>query len=286
VDKMLKEMCCEEMKTFELNDDRSCSTSSSSTHLVVEEYASAEKVIRYLSKKYPASFKYVTKPCNDPQLNKYETSALIEYMDVTETTAYEKMNRFFRSIKSIDILAPKRELVSFQSDAPTPRLYTATVDCSSKNKKGEETVYGIQTAIHDEIRIRIQRHLANNPNLFDTDQPTDNSTPMFGYANPGNPSSILCMLGTDHGQAHTQFKLSIHLLPSQARREKKDKVHGILNIPFATIQCKKENSSILVLATPQINTAINMLENSKLMGVRKEGEIIHCFWVSNHATHL
>ena len=275
VDEMIKNMCSHDVTRFENND----------TYL--EEYSSAQKVIKHLSSKYPASFECVTKdrPNIDNRLNKYETSALIEYMDITEYVAYEKFNRFFRSTKGFDILAPKRQLDSFKDDAPTTRIYTATVDCSTKKSKQEETVHGIETNLHDHLRTRVQMHLNEDPSLFNTNQPTDQSTPMFGYDNPGDASSILGVIGTDHGQAHSQFQLAVHLLPSQARREKNDKVHGILTIPFSTIQCKKENSNILVLATPQINASIKMLEKNKLMGVRKGG-MTHCFWMHKDATNV
>ena len=278
IDEMIKKMSADEKSTYDNNG---------TNH---KEYSSAQRVVNHLVTRYPSSYQSVISKLaikSNPivRLDKYETSALIEYMDITEYTAYEKLNRFIRSTKGFDILAPKRDLDSFKADAPSTKSFSATVDCSTKKTNEVETVHGIYTSMHDQIKKQVKLHLETSPNLYGIDQPTDTTTPMFGYANPDAISSVLGVIGTDHGQAHSQFQLSLHLLSSNIRREKKDKVHGILNIPFSTIQCKKENSNILKLTAPQINASIKMLERNKLMGVRK-GDDIHCFWMQKDATNI
>ena len=259
------------------NNDKTCR---------VLEDASALLAIEHLAQKYPASFHAVAKNCDTSmRLDTFETSALIEYMDITEDAVYEKLNRFIRKTHGVDLLCPKRDLVAMQSNNPKPKVYSATVDVTSKQKKKIETVHGVEMTMEDEIKQRIQRYLSQSPTLFDKQEPDNQETPMFGYENPGNSKSILGVLGTDHGQEHSQFQLSLHLLPSQSRRDNKDKVHGIIDIPFSTIRCSKENSSILRLATPRINTSIELLENHKLMGCRN-GKNVHCFWIHKDSTNI
>ena len=98
--------------------------------------------------------------------------------------------------------------------------------------------------IDDEIKQRMRCYLCQSPTLSDTSEPTNPGMPMFGYDNPGNNESIQGILGIYHGQQYSQFQLLLHLLPSQSRQDKDDKVDGLLNIPFSTIQCSKENARI------------------------------------------
>ena len=253
------------------------------------EMIAAPFIINYLAKMYPSSFQMVAngmglKSSSQPtatRLDKYETSALMEYCDITEDTAYNKLNRLYRNIRGHDLLAPKRDLETFATDAPKPNIYSTEVACDTKKEKKKQTADCIETTMHDNICQKMERYLTDSPSLCDVSQPPNETTPMFCYKNPGagNDKSLLGVIGTDHGQKHSQFQLALHLLPSQKRRVKKDKAFGILNIPFSTIKCSKENSNILHLTAPSVNDSIKKLENSKLMCVRNDDHV-HCFWIA------
>ena len=74
--------------------------------------------------------------------------------------------------------------------------------CEFFSKNGVETVHGIYTSMQDHIKKQIKLHLETSPNIYGIEQPTDITTPMFGYANPNDISSVLGVIGTDHGHAH------------------------------------------------------------------------------------
>ena len=141
--------------------------------------------------------------------------------------------------------------------------------------------------MHENIFKRMERYLIDSDDIFNVGIPPDMNTPMFGYKNPDDPDikSVLGVIGTDHGQKHSQFQLALHLLPSSARRTKKDKGHGILTIPFSTIKCDKENSNVLQLTSPSVNRSIKLLEKNKMMCVKHEKKV-HCFWMNKSATNV
>ena len=87
IDEMIKKMSDNEKSTYDNNG---------TNH---KEYSSAQRVVNHLVTRYPSSYQSVISKLaikSNPivRLDKYETSALIEYMDITEYTAYEKLNRF------------------------------------------------------------------------------------------------------------------------------------------------------------------------------------------------
>ena len=253
------------------------------------EMISALFIIRHLSMKYPYSFAAVSKkPVHQPiRLDPYQTSALIDYCDLTNDTAYNKLNKFILHNRNVNLLCPKRDLARFKVGAPIIKTLSCDVECNTKKEKKTQTADCVITTMHDNIRNRLQRYLGMSPILFDVAQPREPSVPMFGYLNPGPPNdkTVLGVIGTDHGQHHSQFQLSLHLLPSSTRREKQNKAFGILEIPFSTIKCTKENSNILQLTAPSINQSIGILEKCKLMGVIC-GVAVHCFWIHKLAQNI
>ena len=250
------------------------------------EMTSACHVMKYMASKFPQSYDSITEVTERKmRLDPFETSALIEYCDLTEDTAYEKLNRFILNIRGINILAPKRDLPGFLDDIPPTKNYSTSVDCNTKNVKKTQTADCVETTMHDSIKHKIQRYLCDDSELYGVSQPVSSTIPMFGYDNPDDINTVLGVIGTDHGQKHSQFLLSLHLHPSTKRRDKKDKAFGILQIPFCTIKCKKENSDILQLSAPSVNKSIKILENSKLMAVRCD-KSVHCFWVNKNARNI
>ena len=63
------------------------------------EMIAAQYIIKHLSVAYPGSFESVSKQFvhNDIRLDPFKTSALIEYCNITQDTAYNKLNQFFIS---------------------------------------------------------------------------------------------------------------------------------------------------------------------------------------------
>ena len=70
----------------------------------------ASLVAKTIQRKYPESFFHTVADIKIPRLDKYQTAALIEYMNITDTVAYDKLNRFFRQQYQTDLLCPKRVL--------------------------------------------------------------------------------------------------------------------------------------------------------------------------------
>ena len=254
-----------------------------------DECVAARHIIQHLSKCYPDSFNSVCKEIDPPsiRLDPFETTALIEHCDITRDTAYNKLNKFFVTTREMNILAPKRSLQQLQTGAPKKELFKIDVDCNTKKETKTQVAECVVTTMHENIAKRMERYLNDSSKVFDTRIPFNTDTPMFGYSNPDKPieKSVLGVIGTDHGQKHSQFQLALHLLPSSARRTKKDKGHGILTIPFSTIKCDKENSNVLELTSPSVNHSIQMLEKNKLMSV-KHGDKVHCFWINKNAINV
>ena len=101
-----------------MSDNKKCDTHH-------DEMIMAHLIIKHLSVLYPASFEAVRKEM-EPQnlrLDPYETSALIEYCDMTNDTAYNKLNQFFICHKKTNLLAPKQKLEQLQCDAPRKEIY-------------------------------------------------------------------------------------------------------------------------------------------------------------------
>ena len=253
------------------------------------ECFAARHIIDYLSKAYPASFESVSNQFSGKELrlDPHETTALIEYCDITRDTAYNKLNKFFLSRRGANILCPKRSLKTLSNGAPRKEVSTTTLDCDTKKEKKTQIAESVITTMHENIFNRMERYLTESDKIFNVSTPTDMNRPMFGYNNPDDPDckSVLGVIGTDHGQKHSQFQLALHLLPSSARRAVKDKGHGILTIPFSTIKCDKENSNVLKLTSASVNRSIDLLEKNKLMCVKHEKNV-HCFWMNKSATNI
>ena len=132
----------------------------------IPESKVAEHVMKYLVAKHPHCHESISEnSASKFRLTPSETSALIEFSDITEDTAYEKINRFFHNVRDMNILAPKRELHSFTNDIPSIKHYCTTVDCSTKKEKKIQTAEGIEITMHDSIKQKMQTHDRMLPDL-------------------------------------------------------------------------------------------------------------------------
>ena len=238
-----------------------------------------------MRKLFPVSFESVAGL--PPSLNVEESAALIEKTNLSDTAAFDKLNRFVRNTTGSSILCPKREMSKLISDIPSIKTITETVDCGTKKKEKLEKVCGVVNTLHEKIKCEIERNVCcqDKPEWLDTSFPTDQTKPMFSHNQDTDPDGVLGIFLFDHGQSFSQATFQLHLKNSQSRRELSDKTHGIIDIPFSTLKCSKENSNTLKLTTQSVNESIEWLSNYKLMCV-SQGKRCKCFWMDKKATKI
>ena len=118
-------------------------------------------VARYVSDSlrriYPRSFRQSDNDIVIPRLDKYSTAALIEYCNITHSTVYDKLNRFYRQQYDTDLLCPKRELATLKDSLPTPTFDTARRK-GEINEKDTLVPY-VSSEITSLCKKEIERHL-------------------------------------------------------------------------------------------------------------------------------
>ena len=147
---------------------------------------------------------------------------------------------------------------------------------------------GVVNPLHEKIKSEIERNICcmDKPSEWmNTPVPSDSSKPMFAFEQDTDPNGVLGIFLFDHGQSFSQATFQLHLKNSQSRRDRMDKSHGIIDIPFSTLKCSKENSNTLKLTTKSVNESIEWLSNNKLMCV-KQGKKCKCFWIDKKAKNI
>ena len=239
-----------------------------------EEECGVSYLLRSIANEFPNSFRLAAVGTIIPKLSAIQSSALIEYCNITDSTAYERMNKFFIRIFGIGLLSPKRDLHVLNQNSPEPIFGILPVTDNNNVEKKELMIPWVSTDIGDLIQKEFERNMTWNeqtvsPELFQLrrNNPEQPEQYTFGYSTCAGENRIYCIVSSDHGQKHAQFDFSLLLAPSSARRNAKSADHGILNAPFFTAECPTDKIEVTKIGADKINEAIELLESCQLVGV-------------------
>eukprot|EP00957_Ditylum_brightwellii_P202420 15330076-Ditylum_brightwellii.AAC.2 len=169
-------------------------------------------------------------------MNEIETAAVISHTSIAEKTLM-KLNQHLKSKCS-------KILIEIENGVP--------------GAKTEEKIGIAKMVIEEIMRYNMDRHLEILIHDNDVFQLIGNgSNALYGYQTKSSTNGIYVLLGTDYGQGMSQFMLHLNLGSSAKRRESGCIDFKSRSLPFATIECKKENSTILRLTVEEDNEGVD-----------------------------
>ena len=255
-----------------------------------DESWGATYVLRSIAEYFPTSFRQSAVAKVVPQLNTIQSSALIEYCNLTDSTAYDRMNKFFIRVFGVAILSPKRDIRILNTNTPTPLFGILPVVNKEDIEKKELMVPWVSSQIGDCVQKEIERHLTLNAETKSTkffDMPMKGSSGYtFGYPTCSGDNRVYCVVSSDHGKKHSQFDFSLLLAPSTARRHRKNTDFGIINAPFFTAECPTDNINVTKLGADQINEAIELLEKCQLIGIHNNDGMYTTEFIPSNAKDI
>ena len=242
------------------------------------EPIAAEEVCKRMSINYPVAFDSVARANGYrkkiERMSAEQTAGLAQAAGISEKTLTNVVGRHLSVHLDGPVLATQKEIKGLSREMPDQdvRRYKFQKDEKSEVETVVVRKCDVVKLIQSELARVTQEEMKTRSKRSRKRTYHNLAKPLFGYGTRRFKKGVYCLLGTDHGQGHSQYICKILHASSDERKRKGEPEYGILQCNFCTMNCKKETCELLSLTSAIVNEALSELRASRMIALEdREG---------------